>query len=218
MSSGLRAPTFAESIAIDNYKAATGAALTSADAVSDKVVTAAFSVATAFGAIVALVAPKDSAPGLLLALPFLLLAVAVGLALWAESIAVPINLQNDLGTVKTNVENTVKSKRNWSRGALIMLAVGMLAAGLVLVDRYRAPAKTEAAQVSVWLTPAGTKAVAKVCGAAVPTPLTGTVSGPSGLTSDRVELTPTAGTCGAGRRTLVIQQKEIALASRATSG
>ena len=86
--SELRPPTLAENLAIEGYKTAITTALASVNGVCDKIVTAAFSVATAFGAVVALVAPKESPAPLLMALPFLLFAAAVALALYAQSIAV----------------------------------------------------------------------------------------------------------------------------------
>jgi len=213
MTPHLRAPTFAESAAIENYRAATGGALAAADSVSDKVVIASFSVAVAFGAVVALVTPKGAASSYLIAAPFVLLAGAVGLALFSESIAVSIALSNDLEKVKTSVESTIRRKRLWARIALVVLACGMLAAGGVLVARYRATADKRTA-VSVWLTPGGEQAVAKACDSGGPASLAGTVDDPSELASGPVAITLAAGTCGPGPVTLELQRTQIEIASR----
>lgn len=208
----LRAPTFAESVAIDNYKGAVTGALASADSVSDKIVTAAFSVATAFGAIVALVTPKDSTSSYLIALPFILLAGAVGAALYAESLAVPINLSDDLATVKTSVDTTISSKRLAGRVALVALALGMLGAGLVLASTYRSSSKSTSTTVSLWLTAAGDRAVKLACGNGFVSPLRGTVSDPSKLSGATISIKVEKSSCANGTATIVLPAKAVSLA------
>jgi hypothetical protein len=211
----LRAPTFAESAAIDTYKEAVTGALSSADSVSDKIVTAAFSVATAFGAIVALVTPKDSTSHYLVALPFVLLAAAIGAALYAQSRAVPIKPTDDLTTVKSSVDSTVRSKRLWGRVALAALAAGMLVAGGVLVSTYReSTKKSTPTAVQLWLTPAGASTVARACGPGTPSPLKGTVADPKQLAAATVEIKVDATACPGGAGLLVLPRAAIAVARR----
>jgi hypothetical protein len=211
----LRAPTFAESVVIDSYKGAATGAIASADSVADKIVTASVSVATAFGAVVALVTPKDSTSGYVIAIPFVLLAAAVGTSLYAQSIAVPINLSDDLATVKSSIDDTIKSKRLWGRIGLGALAIGILIAALVLASTYRESkkAKAKTTAVTLWLTSSGEKTVQVACGRSFTSPLKGTVTDPAKLSGETIVVKVGKKACPAGAATLVLPRKAVALAT-----
>jgi len=95
----LRSETFSEKVVIDSYTAAATGALAAADAVADKIATAGFSIATAYAAVIALVAPKDSKSTMFVVSPFVLLGAAVVLALVAQSIKMSLDPTNDTTVV-----------------------------------------------------------------------------------------------------------------------
>ena len=209
----LRAPTFAESLVIENYKGAITGALTSATAASDKIVAAAFSVATAFGAVIALVSPKDSTSSLWIALPFALIAIAVAAALYSESIAVSVELTDDLAAVKRNVDTAIFQKRLFGWIALGALAAAMIGAGFVLSSGYRASSKkVSPINAEVWLTSTGTKTLAQACGAGAASPVAGTVADAAALASTVVNVKVDKTACRNGGGTLVLPSSTIAIA------
>jgi hypothetical protein len=213
----LRAPTFAETVSLDNYKAAMGNALSAADSLADKVVTASFSVATAYGAVVALVAPKDSSSPLLILAPFIALGVAVALALFAQSLGISLTDTDDLGTIRTRINSMISSKRLWGRLALVALAAGIVIAGYAVRETYGpAATSTGSTTVRVWLTPAGTNLVARVCGGGRVTELAGQVDNADQLTDSRVPITVDAKACPAGKGTILLPQRAIAVTKEAS--
>jgi hypothetical protein len=70
---GIPRLTFEEQTAVTAYEKAVSDALSAADSAAEKLITAAFSIATAYGALVALVAPKEETRSLVLGLPFIFL-------------------------------------------------------------------------------------------------------------------------------------------------
>jgi hypothetical protein len=207
----LRAPTFDEAVAIDNYKAASKEALAAANGVGDKIVAAAFSFATAYGAVIALVAPKESPALVVVVIPLLLLAAAAVLALWSQSIGVKIAPTDEVSNLRTAVNSAISAKRWWSRGALATLVVGVVIAGIVVNDNYAEPAKKDSpVAVQVFLTPAGARFADKACGGGVRDGFEGTVESASSLTAERVGVMVAASGCAAGASTLYLDQKLIA--------
>jgi heme A synthase len=205
----LRAPTFDEAVAIDNYKAASKEALSAANSVTDKIVTAAFSIATAYGAVIALVAPEETPSPLAVAIPFALLAIAVGTALYGQSIGIDLSGDDEVDKLQGIVNNTVKSKRRWSRGALIALALGVLAAGILLRDAYAKPATPESpVSVRVWLNPHGVKALEKTCGPHGPS-IAGKVKSIEGFEKRSIPLEVTAAACPSGAGTVVLRRRQV---------
>jgi hypothetical protein len=161
----LRTPTFAESVAIDNYKEATKGALEATDGTGDKIATAAVSAATAYGAVIALVTEKEGAKPLVLALPFVGFGLALIVALWSQSRGVKAAPDDEVDKVQTAVTDLITAKRRFNRAALVILGTGLVVAGFIVADKYRKPA--EALQVKpavVVLTAAGRDAVAALCG------------------------------------------------------
>jgi hypothetical protein len=211
----LRALTVDELVAVDSYKSAASGALEAADKLADKIVTASFSFATAYGAVIALVAPKDSTQPLIVVLPFALLGIAVGLALYAQSMAVGIQEGAQLAALRTSVSSVVDQKRSWGRGALAVLTVGLLVAGYVLHEKYAEPAEDDsAAVVQIWLTAAGTSYVADACGNEGVAQVDGVVEKVDTLSASRVPLIVDATACPDGAGTLFLPQRAIAVAKR----
>jgi hypothetical protein len=209
----LRSLLFDETVAIDNYKEAAKAALSSASDVADKIVTAAFSVATAYGAAVALVKPKDSSSPLLIVAPFAALALTVGLALYAQSIGVSTKTTTTTEQAKSIVAGAITKKRLFTWLALAVLVAGMLVAGIAVYSTYRPTAGKTTKTVTVWLTPAGTKLVDQACKAQNVTQITGEVDDLTDLSSKRIEIAVGASACAAGAGTLVLPQTAVSVAS-----
>jgi hypothetical protein len=210
---GLEELTFSERVAVDNYRGAMTGALAAADSIADKVVTAAISVATAYGAVIVLVAPKDSNTPLQAVLPFIPLACAVGLALYAQSIGIAIDPQDEVAAVRDRIQRTIGSKRTWGRVALAVLVVGLIMAGWVVYSFYGQSAKPEVAtpaEVELYLTPGGTAAVELACGKDDVKVLSGQVEDVETLTSARVSVKVTKAECPSGAGNVVLPQRMIA--------
>jgi hypothetical protein len=204
----LRALSFDELVAIDNYKSATSNALAATAAMADKIVAAAFSVGTAYGAVVALVAPKDSASPLLVIAPFAVLALALGIALWGEGIGVPITSTTTTEQARTSVTSTITTKRRWNNAAIVVLVVAMALAGYVLYDTYR-PTAGSKMTVTIWLTSAGARLVDQACGMQGTLQIKGQVENLSDLSSKRVQVDVDKTACKSGAGTIVLPQAAI---------
>lgn len=81
-------PTFREQAVLDAYKEAIKGALDSADAAAEAIATASFSIATAYGALLGLVRPKDASVAVPLVTPIFIFAAVAVLALIARSLGV----------------------------------------------------------------------------------------------------------------------------------
>jgi hypothetical protein len=211
----LRAPTFNEEVAIDNYKAASKDSLSSATSVADKIVTAAFSIGTAYGAVIALVAPKDTPAPLVAAIPFALLALAIVSALYAQSIAVAVAGTDDLDSLTSAVNDTAHKKRKWGRIALALLTAGIIATGIIIREEYSEPAKEGSPEpVEVLLTESGAQSVGSACGTAGQDRIMGTVEDADSFSADPLQLTVTEDACRDAPGTLSLPKTAVALVSQ----
>lgn len=211
----LRPPTFDEEVAIENYKTASKEALSAANSVADKIVTAAFSIATAYGAVVALVAPEETPSPVAVVVPFALLAIAVGTALYAQSIGIDLKGGEALDKLQKAVKDAVKCKRRWSRVALFSLAVGVLAAGILVREVYAEPAEPESpVPVRLWLTPAGVKSLAKTCGARNSVSIKGKIKTVEDLEKRSIPIEVTKKACADGAGTLILRRRQILVAKK----
>lgn len=203
--------SFSEAVAVDNYRAAMTGALTAADSLADKLVVTTVSVATAYGAVIALVAPKDSQTPWQAAVPFAPLAIAIGVALYAQSIGIPIDPNDKLEVVRKRIERTITSKRAWGRGALGALVLGLLVAGGVVYEYYGPSAKeTKApAQVTLYLTPIGSKAIGLACGRGGANSLKGLVN-VTDLSAEWVPIRVTRAACPSGAGLVNVPRRGIA--------
>jgi hypothetical protein len=206
----LRAPTFDETVAAENYKGASKEALASANSVADKLVAASFSFATAYGAVIALVAPEGSPEPIVVAIPFILFAAAAGCALWAQSEGLALQGTADLAQLRESVNGLIATKRRLSRVALGALVLGVILAGLVVRGNYAEPAKANAAvDVLVFFSPSGRAFVQSACGAPFST-LHGTVENTAALSEERVGLAVTKKKCPPQGGVLYLSQRQIA--------
>jgi hypothetical protein len=206
----LRGETFSEKVAIDSYTAAASGALASTDGVGDKITTAAFSIATAYGAVIALVSPKDSRSPPLVVSPFVFLAIAVVLGLIAQSVKVDLTPTNDTGVIASRIDSTLSGKRKLLALAMVALVAGLILSGVAVYKTYGpGAAKTPSTSVSIWLTPAGKQLVEDSCGNSA-TPFVGTVNGTDALSGTSVAVTVTKAQCPKGGGTLVLPRRAIA--------
>jgi hypothetical protein len=203
----LRAATLAESVAIKTYTAAVEGSLKSGDEAGDKLATAAVSVATAYGAVIALVAPKDSTAALVVALPFIAFALALVLGLWAQSLGINATPNDELPKLQSSVETLVKKKRCLNRIALAVLGLGLLGAGVVVAEKYQSPPKASTAAV-VWLSPAGRADVWASCSKPLKM-ITGDVD-PSTLDDAWLTIKAPKPQCPSASNTLVLPASAIA--------
>jgi hypothetical protein len=206
----LRAPTFDEQIAIDDYKSAMSNALSSADTAADKIVTAGFSFATAYGAVVALVQPKGSTAPEIIAAPFAVLVLAVASALWAQSAGIAVDAQTTTADVRSRVTTAIEKKRLRNRAGLALLVVAMALAGTVLYSTYR-PAASTSTTVTLWLSPTGAALVDKACNTKQASQITGRVKSLSDLSSKLVPVAVDGTGCPNGAGTLLIPQSGISV-------
>jgi hypothetical protein len=203
--------TFSEAVAVDNYKAAMSGAFSAADSVADKVVTASVSIATAYGAVIALVAPKDTPAPWQAALPFVAMAAAVGTALYAQSLGISIAPTDKVNDVLARITSTINSKRVWGRRALYALVAALIIAGYVIYEYYGPSAEEDEtpAQVTLYLSSAGTKAVSLACGRKNLTSLRGEVKDVSNLSEARVSLEVSESQCPSGAGVVELSQRAI---------
>jgi hypothetical protein len=206
----LRSETFSEKVAIDSYTTAATGALTAADGVGDKIATAGFSIATAYAAVIALVAPKDSRSPILVVLPFVLLAVAVVLALIAQSVTVSLAATNDTDEIANRISSAISKKRQWLSGATGALIVGLIVSGVAVYKTYGPGTEnTQNTKVSIWLTPVGTRLVTDACGTSA-NPLIGEVKDTDALLAATVPVIVAQRQCPEGAGTLLLPKGAIA--------
>lgn len=143
-----RPPTLGEEALFESYKEAMKQALAAANAASDKVLTAAFTLATAYGALLGLVKPKDTAVPLLGVVPFIALGAAAVIAASALLVGLrigptPSSLPRTVEGFLTDLTGTISAKQRRSGWAVVAMAVAMIISGIVVFVLY-APAATPA--------------------------------------------------------------------------
>lgn len=137
----LRGMTFREQAALEAYKEAIKNALDSANTAVETIATASFSIATAYGALLGLVRPKDTAVDVPVVAPIVGFALAAAIALVARSMGVAVALaDNTVDSVVGDVQQTIQVKRVGGWIALAFLFVTLIVAGLLVVAAYAPPA------------------------------------------------------------------------------
>jgi hypothetical protein len=196
-------------VSIDAYTAAATGALAAADGVGDKIATAGFSIATAYAAVIALVAPKDARSPIFVVLPFVLLAAAVVLALVAQSVPVSLDPTNDTQVIADRISSTISTKRQWLFGGIVALVAGLIVGGVAVYETYGPGADSKPnTPVSIWLTPVGRQLVTAACGTSA-NPLVGAVKGTEALSASTVPVIVAQAQCPKGAGTLVLPRRAI---------
>lgn len=156
--------TFEQSMLIELYREGYKASITSADGSCEKITTGAFALATAYGALIALVVPKDAVAGIVVAAPIFFFAVAAVFALTGQALGQRGTPTADYTAMSTGVRSTLTWKRVWAWVALGVLAAGICFGGVVTYVRYGSPAETSAPGSQVELTGDGVDLVSSLCG------------------------------------------------------
>ena len=111
-------------------------ALESSNKAAETVTTAAFSIATAYGALVALVTPETRPLEFVIGLPIVLFVAAAVIALWSRSRIIEVTDTSDLGRIIDLTTSHITNKRMGVRGAVVGLAIAVIAATLVVAYSY----------------------------------------------------------------------------------
>jgi hypothetical protein len=208
--------TYTEETARVAYEKAISDSLTSATSSAEKLLTAAFSIATAYGALIALVAPENETKSWILGLPFLPLMGAAIAAMVALTLGISADITNDIEKLTERIENSVKAKRIPSWIALGFMVVAVAIAAWVVVDRYGGGATpTGDTSVTIWVTPSQAKELASVCG--TPTASISGLTAEDGLesTAPLLTLKPEAGSCGDHAQLVIPKARVVAVSSSA---
>lgn len=209
----VRALDFEEELAVSAYEKAVTDALSSADSAAGRVLTASFSILTAYGALVGLVAPEDDPQPFLIALPFLFLLAAALLSVRSLTRAIDFRISKDLGTIESRVADTVSSKRRPLWWAVLWLTVGIAVAGLVVIDSYAgAEATPDDLSVEVWVVGDAADRITELCDLNAPVILgSARPDAVESSDSDFLEIAPSDGTCGEVARLNVPRSEIVAL-------
>lgn len=154
-----------EAIAVQAFKDATTKAIDSADGACGTILTASFSIVTAYGAAVALVAPKDDPSPMLVLTPFIAISIATIAALVGKAGGVKMSGNwDDVGETQDAIQEAVRTKRVASWAAVVLLALGMVVAGWVLFEHFGQSEAGTGEQV-VGLTVSGQELFDRACAA-----------------------------------------------------
>jgi hypothetical protein len=180
--------SFDQQVFVDAYKDAIKQAVASASDASGALLTACFSIATAYGALIGLVAPKDQQNRALVLAPFVFLAGAVLAAMIGKVSGIAVGSLTTPGQVSSAIGETVRTKKRASWAAIALVSVSMIVAGVVIVKSYAGTRKPASETVVVRLSDAGQKAYQAACGKAASS-VTGTIrSSAAGTTFVEVTL------------------------------
>lgn len=143
---------FSQRIVVDSYTEGIKSSLASSDSACEKILTAAISLTTVYGAVIALVAPKDEVADIVTAIPFIGFGLAALACMWGQSCGIEVAKDQLMSTVNRNHKTVVQKKRWAARGAVFALAVSLIVAGFVLSDQYgKQPQESGSRQASITL-------------------------------------------------------------------
>jgi len=135
----LRPLQFDEEVYVKAFPEAISKALEASDGACGTILTASFSIATAYGAAIALVAPKEAQSPTLVLTPFVVLAVAVIVAMIGKAAGVSLKKVETVEAARTSIKRAVWTKRIASWIAIVFLATGMVVAGVVINATFGIP-------------------------------------------------------------------------------
>jgi hypothetical protein len=161
---GLKEIPWEGRVLMDAHKAALEKALESSDGACGTTLTACFSLATAYGAAIALVAPKDEQAPLLVLAPFVLLAAGAVVALIGKTTGISLGRFATTRQVRNLVESAVGTKRKASWWAVGLAATGVILAGYVVFATYGRAEPPAVGKSEIVFSPAGTAQFATACG------------------------------------------------------
>ncbi len=136
----LRPLQFDEQVYLKAFPEAISKSLEAADGACGTILTASFSVATAYGAAIALVAPKQAQSPTVVLVPFIVLALAAVIAMIGKAAGVSLKPVTTVEAARQSIKMAVWVKRISSWVAIVLLAVGMILAGIVIIATFGSPA------------------------------------------------------------------------------
>ncbi|WP_405761850.1 hypothetical protein [Streptomyces sp. NBC_00045] len=157
-------PDFGQRIVINSYMEGIKASLSSSDSACEKILTAAISLTTVYGAVITLVAPKDESASFSTALPFCGFALAALACMWGQSCGIKFADDKLMSSVESNLKTVIRKKRWAARVAVVILAASLAIAGFVLNDQYgKKPQDSEPKSANITLSMEAHRALSQKC-------------------------------------------------------
>lgn len=178
----LRPLTYDEQVFVAAFKDAANKALDSTDAACGVILTACFSIVTAYGAAVALVAPKDKQSVVSVLLPFIFLGAAAVVALVGKAKGVSLKTVATAPETRSRISDAVGFKRVSSWISIALATAGIIIAGLVLNAAYGHPTTASTMNQEVFFLNTTQDLLKQACGASVAS-VVGTITSTEGLTT-----------------------------------
>jgi hypothetical protein len=135
----------------------------STDGAAESILTASFSIATAYGALIGLVSAKDEPGSIYLVIPFVFFGVAALAALAARTRAVPARGEIEVEAIRHAIEDTAHAKRTWAWRAIVILFVAIVWAGAVVAYAYGGASGSGKTSVLVKLGTEGRASLSSTC-------------------------------------------------------
>lgn len=200
---------FSEKVLIDAYADAVKGGLAALNSAAEKVLTAAFSLATALAAVIGLVSPKDDPGPLAIGIPFAAFAAAALGALLALLFSVKPASRSTPEEVTQPIEIALMRKKRSVASAVALLTLGTGIAVWVVIRSYGPGVPSEAAQTTIVAVrpDTGRDAVSLACPSSHGS-VTGTLALDS-LEHDFVEMAVPEGECGSQPMTLRIPKDQV---------
>lgn len=178
---------FATDSLVIGYRAGIKASLGAVDAACASVLTAVVALATAYGAVLTLVTPKNGTTEGYSIIPFFFLGASAALCMWAQSAGIEFADDNKISTVRSKIEGIIGKKRNYLRLAIASLALALAVAGATVTLRYgKASSGAEKKPANITLSPVTHQALQQACKNA-PNPIRATVD-PDQLKAAQIEV------------------------------
>jgi hypothetical protein len=196
---------FAEQAFVDAYTEALKNGISAAADANSVLITASLAIATLYGTLIGLVAPKNQTSPIIVILPMIPLVGSFLAAVYGKTRGISFQPATTTDDVRTSLDSVVGRQRWGMRFAVGLLTIGLIAGGYILADVYGRPHPP--VTVTVYLTDQGKAAVSQVCGTPA-TSIAGTLgSSPAG--PQDVVIVPASGAPCAGHQ-LEFTPQEIA--------
>lgn len=196
---------FTEKAFVDAYTEALKNAISAAADANSVLITASLAIATLYGTLIGLVAPKNQTSPIIVVLPMIPLVGAFLAAVYGKTRGISFEPATTTGAVRTSLDTVVTGQRWGMRFAVTLLTIGLIAGGYILADVYGQPPTPTT--VTVYLTSQGKAAVSQACGTSAASIAGALGSSPAG--SQDVVIVPASGAPCAGQH-LELTPQEIA--------
>jgi len=177
-----RPASFDEKVLMDAYTTAANKAVESTDSACGTLLTACFSIVTAYGAAIALVAPKDEQSPVVVLTPFVLFAIGAVAAMIGKAASVNLDAVATVSDTRSRITRVAGKKRICGWVAVGALAIGLVVAGYVLNAMFGQPTAEATANQQITLTAEGAALLAEPCGTQL-VAVIGSAASTNGLTS-----------------------------------